>query len=213
MPAVCGESLVLTLAPELKNINLWRMGLDGSGLAKITGGAIDLDPTCTQQGDTLYYTSLEAGTPAIWSGSLEGGETEMVTSSEALGERSPRLSPDGTLLSMEALDSQTNAWKPKIIELATGETVLEIEESDSSDYAWQPDGSALTLVRTTDGVDNVWRYPLAGSEPEQLTFFTDNEDIFTYTWLPDGKTLILSRGAQSSDVVLITDLRWATRRP
>jgi Tol biopolymer transport system component len=50
---------------------------------------------------------------------------------------------------------------------------------------------------------NLWRFPLDGSMPRQVTTFTSDQ-IMNYRWSRDGKMLAISRGTESADVVLIT---------
>jgi hypothetical protein len=49
---------------------------------------------------------------------------------------------------------------------------------------------------------NIWRQPVEGGAPVQITNFTTNR-IFNFAFLPDGSQLALSRGTFNSDVVLI----------
>ena len=55
-----------------------------------------------------------------------------------------------------------------------------------------------------DGAVNVWRYPLDGTPPRQLTAFTSGR-ILGFAMSRDGRTLAMSRGSESADVVLITN--------
>jgi len=206
-PEVCGQQVLFTLVTDDQTINLWSIDLDGSGLTKITDGTIDFSVTCTHEDPTILFTTLRAGTPAIWKGSLEGGEAELFAVSEAPMERAPELSPDGKLLSFESFDPQTSEWSHTVTDLGSGEVVLLIERAFNSNTEWKPDGSAITQISSEEGIENIFSYALDGSEPEQLTFFTDEQAILSFAWQPDGKTLILSRGTTSRDVVLITDFR------
>jgi len=56
-----------------------------------------------------------------------------------------------------------------------------------------------------DLFSNIWRQPLDGSAPRQLTHFTSDR-IFSFAWSRDGKRLAVSRGTVSGDVVLIRNL-------
>ncbi|MCM3874029.1 MAG: hypothetical protein ND895_25355, partial [Pyrinomonadaceae bacterium] len=71
---------------------------------------------------------------------------------------------------------------------------------------WTSDGRGLTYINTQGGVSNIWRQPLNGGEPVQLTNFTTGR-IFNFDWSRDGKWLALARGSVTSDVVLISQLR------
>ena len=71
---------------------------------------------------------------------------------------------------------------------------------------WTTDGRALTYIDTTGGVSNIWSLPLDGGKSVQLTDFKADQ-IFWFDFSRDGKQLALSRGTQTSDVVLIRDVR------
>ena len=68
---------------------------------------------------------------------------------------------------------------------------------------WAPDGTGLDYVATRNGVSNIWRQPLSGSPPVQITHYTAG-NIFSFAWSPDGKWLSLANGMSRSDVVIIT---------
>jgi dipeptidyl aminopeptidase/acylaminoacyl peptidase len=55
-------------------------------------------------------------------------------------------------------------------------------------------------------VANLWLQPLDGGEPRPLTDFT-SDGIRIYAWSPGGDRLVLGRGAEITDIVLISDIR------
>ena len=68
---------------------------------------------------------------------------------------------------------------------------------------WAPDGRAYEEVRRTDAGSNLWRVPLDGSAPTQVTRF-DRDEVYVFKRSRDGRRLALSRGTTSSDVVMMT---------
>ncbi len=68
---------------------------------------------------------------------------------------------------------------------------------------WAPDESGLDYVVTRNGVSNIWRQPLTGGPPVQITNFSVGK-IFSFAWSPDGRWLSLGSGANRSDVVLMS---------
>ena len=68
---------------------------------------------------------------------------------------------------------------------------------------WSPDGKSIAFVDDRDGVSNIWRQPVAGGPPQQITDFNDSY-IFAFDWSRDGR-LAAARGAINFDVVLITN--------
>jgi hypothetical protein len=55
---------------------------------------------------------------------------------------------------------------------------------------------------TRGGISDVWRQPLSGGPPKQLTHFTSGQ-INNIYWSGDGKTLAASRGTRTADIVLL----------
>jgi Tol biopolymer transport system component len=62
------------------------------------------------------------------------------------------------------------------------------------------------MVKTRDGVDNIWSNPLDSRSHEQLTHFSSGQ-IFGFDWSPDGNRLAVARGSLSSDIILINNFR------
>src|SRR5262249_33307053 len=71
---------------------------------------------------------------------------------------------------------------------------------------WSADGESLVYVVTVDGVSNIWRQPVRGGSPRQLTHFTEGR-IFETAPSPDGNYLGYVRGIDSSNLVLIQAAR------
>ena len=69
---------------------------------------------------------------------------------------------------------------------------------------WTLDGQAITYVKTTGRVSNIWSQPLDGGPPKPLTDFK-SDSIFSFNWSRYGKQLVYARGAVTTDVVLIRD--------
>jgi hypothetical protein len=69
---------------------------------------------------------------------------------------------------------------------------------------WSPASDAIDFVDAQEGVSNVWRQPIAGGPPRQVTDFSSGL-IFNFVWLPNGKDMAVARGSTSSDVVRIRD--------
>jgi len=61
-------------------------------------------------------------------------------------------------------------------------------------------------VDVQKGVANIWRQPIAGGPPRKVPDFTQDQ-IFRFAYSHDGKQLALARGTQSSDVVMISNLK------
>src|ERR1035438_9573115 len=65
---------------------------------------------------------------------------------------------------------------------------------------------ARFYIKSVGGVGNIWRQPIEGGKPTQVTHFV-NDLIYSFDVSRDGKHLLMERGRQTSDAVLIRDLR------
>ena len=123
----------------------------------------------------------------------------------------PNFSPDGNFISC-IIPSQTIAEKGSIavIPAAGGKPIKSFNVVPFSwsylSARWTPDGEALIFRDSESFVGNLWKQPLAGGPPIQLTNFK-TDLIFNYSLMRNSPRLILSRGLTLSNVVLIKDFK------
>jgi Tol biopolymer transport system component len=86
-----------------------------------------------------------------------------------------------------------------------GFRIFEASPSGEKPIAWSPDGKALDYIVNASGVGNLWRQPVGGGPPAQLTRF-ESEELYTFSWSRDGR-LACVRGATTHGVVLIENFR------
>ncbi|MGH9532643.1 MAG: protein kinase domain-containing protein [Terriglobales bacterium] len=182
------------------NPNLWRMNADGGDLRQLTSGTLEFPAGISPDGKWLLYESSQSGQPALWKLPLEGGKPEMVAPSGFQAS----LSPDGKLIAYWMFDEKALVRRTVVISWDGGEPlhVLNLQ----SQFTWSPDGRGLDYAEVRNGVSNVWRQPLSGGKPRQVTQFGEDR-IFNGAWSPDGKQLAVARGRWRSDVVLISNFR------
>ncbi|MFL5382851.1 MAG: TolB family protein [Longimicrobiaceae bacterium] len=83
------------------NYDVYRMGIDGNDLVKLsTSAASDATPTVAQ--GTVVFSSYRNGNAELYSVPLAGGAETRLTTSTTVQETSPALSPDGTKLAWVA---------------------------------------------------------------------------------------------------------------
>ena len=218
--AVCdgGRTIVAgMLSRETGNrINIWRVGVDGSNLKRLTDGETEVFPLCWPGGKVFYYD--DAKTNNCMRLSLEGGVPETVPCVAPPGSSVTGIqavSRDGRLLaaSGNALDSATNIYNRKFaikdVSSATATPVcLDADPRVSSQVFCQftPDGKALVYaIRAENNVDNLWLQPLDGKPGRPMTFFKSDQ-IHKFSWSPDGTELLVGRGHIESDIVLLRDV-------
>jgi dipeptidyl aminopeptidase/acylaminoacyl peptidase len=82
--------------------DLWMVGSDGSGLARLTTHeANDSDPRWAPDGGSLYFLSTRSGSSQVWRLSLAGGDPEPVTKLP-VDVQALSVSPAGTHLAFSA---------------------------------------------------------------------------------------------------------------
>ena len=105
----------LDLDANKRRSDLWLVGADGSGLRPLTRNeASDTSAAWAKDGRTIYFLSTRGGSSQVWKLSLDGGESQPVTSLP-LDVGSFIVSPDGTklALSMEVFPGTSPAETKK----------------------------------------------------------------------------------------------------
>jgi dipeptidyl aminopeptidase/acylaminoacyl peptidase len=121
-PAVSpdGRQIVFTLSSvdldaNKRRSDLWRVGIDGTGLRKLTHhDASDTSAVFAPDGKAIYFLSTRSGSAQVWNLALDASEPKPITSFP-LDVGSFVLSPDGTklALSMEVFPRTTVAETKK----------------------------------------------------------------------------------------------------
>jgi len=204
-----GKAVVFTSRTSgAGEVEVREIALDGSNPRQIsTGGGIHRG-YLQAVGDHLYFKVLQQGRPVAFRVPLGGGPREPLFAD-------PTRLPPRFVMTNVSPDEQ---WAVGTYEEpgSSGLAVVSIggvapvrrfpftyTPGLGFGTTWAPGGHALENLVFRDGATNLWRFPLDGSASRPITTFT-SEEILNYRWSRDGRTLAMSRGAQSSDVVLIT---------
>jgi Tol biopolymer transport system component/DNA-binding winged helix-turn-helix (wHTH) protein len=188
-------------------INVWRMGADGGNPKQLTFGDNEKSPDISPDGQWVVYMSADDST--LWRVPMGGGAAQKLTGA---GWRVSQISPDGKWILSSYREPKPDAQrKPGLIPFDGGKPVKMFElPSDiqwSLYYRWTPDGQAFIFVGVREGVWNVWKQPIEGGPPVQLTDFKSTDQIGSPNFSPDGRQLVFSRGGWTFDVFLIRDFR------
>jgi Tol biopolymer transport system component len=185
--------------------HVWTVDLDGGNLRQVTNGAGEFATGVDPEGRSVYYTRMDS-TRSLWKVPLIGGTPAKVARrfTSFIG-----VSSDRTRIAYAYLQLEGDRVR-SILAVGPSEggepTVTIPDPPAASFYAWAPTGDAIDFEKETAGTGNLWRLPLAGGTPRQLTHFTSLR-IFAFAWSPDGKQLVLTRGEATQDVVLISDFQ------
>jgi Tol biopolymer transport system component len=139
---------------------------------------------------------------AVWKQPTGGDDPVLLATNAA----SALISPDGEHVAIVVWRDDDDGPFQNFLEIIPSEggaPVISIDVKQSiRGLRWRPDGQALTYVDNVDG--QVWRQPLDGGPPEQLTHFDTGRTI-SHAWSPDGRWLYLVREENTRDAVLIRD--------
>jgi Tol biopolymer transport system component len=202
-PSACGDGRsIVYFALSGSRLNVWRMDADGSNPTQLTSGNSDLGPACSPDGKWLAYVSGSD----IYRLPLQGGGPTHLASDNYAGTVS--ISPDGKWIAYLARGaSMTSANIRTVIPAGGGAPAYTFPIIAGTGVGhWAPDGRAIDYGLTRGGVTNLWRQPLAGGPPKEITNFTSGL-LFSFSWSLDGKHLAMARGSRTSDIILISNFR------
>jgi Tol biopolymer transport system component len=193
--------------------DVWRMNMDGSDARQLTHtGAADRFDISPDGQWFVYPTNIE-GKNVLFKQQVEGGQPVRIA--QLFTSQLPfAVSPDGKWVAMPALAGGVpnnqlgqDQLVMELVPLEGGKPVY-VEppfltfDTMYAGFRWAPDNKNLILVRTENGVSNLWLLPIDGSAAKQWTHFTSLE-IFKFALSRDGKRLAVSRGTVSENAVLI----------
>ncbi len=199
-----GRYVVFT-SDRAGRMNIWRMNSDGSNPKQLTNGSGEKFPACSSDSKWVIYTSVDNWT--LWKVPIDGGEPVRVTHTYARG---AAISPDGNWIAYLSREPQPGSpYRIVVIPFAGGPPIRTFDFPQGASHGvqlrWTPDGQAVAYTVERDGVSNIWRQPIAGGQPVQLTDFKSDE-IFDFGWSRDGSQLVCTRGLWATDVFMIKSI-------
>ena len=174
---------------------IWLVPAAGGQPVPVTDNkSLNMSPVWLPRGRQLLFVSDRDGGRDIYrvtlrsSGQPVGPPTRLTT---GLNAHTISLSADGKRLTYSVFTETANVWSLPVpqgdavsvsqaVAVTTGKQI--IEGLDVS-----RDGRWLAFDSDRSGNQDIYKVPLAGGEPEQLT--TDPQDDFSPAWSPDGKEI------------------------
>jgi Tol biopolymer transport system component len=171
---------------------VWRMDPDGGGQKVLTSGSSDHYPIVAADSRNVYFQRRAHEEYPMYQVPMEGGQPTLVSATPEAPDGAKRsgvpagfhphdLSPDGSLIIGWYYDPGAHGV---FVNVDIPLPPLALRRS----YAWAPDGRAITFVRTSEGVANLWRQPLDGGPATRLTSYTSGGAIPNHAWSRDGST-------------------------
>jgi WD40 repeat protein len=184
------------------NRDIYRVGLDGSDLVRLTDNvADDRDPTVAQ--GQVVFTSYRDGNAELYRVPLAGGtETRLTTTTN--NESDPALSPDGTRLAFTSAPPggithlYTSASDGTGALPATTAGISAIEASPS----WM-NGQRLAYMSTLNGTADIFDLTVGGT-PALRVGGTKND--VEPAWSPDGTRLVFATNRDTDTELYLQDV-------
>jgi Tol biopolymer transport system component len=201
-PTVCPDGrTILYGAGRLGAALIWRVDADGGKPELLISTGTNGGPSCSPDGKWVYYNALGKHY-SLWRVPVTGGMPEQITQFPSVF---PHVSPDGKRVAYGIEDPNRSGYG--IVPASGGQPLKRFEISHVSPggvavIRWSPSSDAIDFVDTREGVSNIWRQPVEGGLPRQVTDFNSGF-IYNFVWLPNGRDLAVARGATSSDIVRI----------
>ena len=195
---------------ESGDIGLYLTDTSNGSERQLTKG-VDVWTTVSPDGKWVIYTHSgnSSERSGLWKIPIEGGEPMPIFEGSVT---CPTVSPDGKTVAF-VLRKAKQPNRIALISFEGGEIIKMFDAKlesyplwDKQNLQWTPDGRGIYFVAFNNGVSNIWRQPIDGSPPVQVTHFQEGR-IFNFAFSPDGKQLALSRGTFNSDVVLIENAK------
>jgi TolB protein len=181
---------------------IWKMDMDGGNQTQLADDG--MFPQFSPDSQWVIYSLTGMGNTRIWRVPTEGGTPTQITNTNSF---SPVVSPDGK--SIAYTYTENSQRKIGICPFEGGAEIKALTVPggmQNNNFNWSPDSSALMYRYVRDGASNVWRQPLDGGPPKQVTNFK-TERPWWCNWSPDGKKLGCAIGPLNWDVILISDFR------
>jgi eukaryotic-like serine/threonine-protein kinase len=201
IPEVSPDSRhIFFLSLRSKTSQIWRMDIDGANQKQLTNGNGVSTFSLTPDGRSVVYAMY---TPGIWKISTEGGTPAKLSD---LSIYDLQVSPDGKFFAYSFEEEQTKQRQLIVRRFDDSSHVktFNLPVTATGSFGWTPNSQALVYVDNPRSVSNLWRVPLDGTPPSQITDFK-SDFIYNFSYSRDGKQLALTRGNTTRDAVLITE--------
>jgi Tol biopolymer transport system component/DNA-binding winged helix-turn-helix (wHTH) protein len=182
---------------------LWIMDADGGNqrqLAEVDGVRT---PEISPDGSSVVFVADRDDQPVLWRMPIGGGAAVQLTQMAAMV---PAIAPDGRSIACILPSKRPGQGTLALVAWDDGHLIKQFETMvplDGGRIHWSPDGKSIDHAVTQQGVGNIWRQPVDGSAPKQLTEWKADR-IFRFGWSKDG-SLFCERGTMVDDVILIRD--------
>jgi len=177
-PALSPQGNRLAYTQAFDDINIWRIELDAVGKVKaqrelIASTFSDHGPDYSPDGRQIVFASGRSGYNAIWVCESDGSKPRLLYSCGPYVTGSPRWSPDGRWIVFDSRSCVAGAnGNPDIYLIsADGGQPRRLTDGPAEDVvpSWTRDGRWIYFGSNRGGNMQIWKLPVAGGQPVQIT--------------------------------------------
>jgi TolB protein len=162
---------------------VYLMDYDGQNQRRLTAHrSTSMSPTWSHDGATVAYTSLLAGTPAIYLADVATGR-KTPAFNQGRFNATPTFSPDGARLALaRSLDGNIEIFAGD----RSGANLQRLTHSPAIDTnpAWSPKGNEIAFTSSRSGSPQIYLMDPEGTNVRRLSYDGDYND--NAAWSPDG---------------------------
>lgn len=181
-----GNSVFLTISQGISP-NIFRIGLDGNQLGKITNGpgnTLNVEPAVSPDGKKVAFSSDRSGKPMIYTMDIDGSNVKRLTFGGVFNS-SPAWSPDGKKIAFAGQDDGNFDIFVMDVE---GQNVIRLtsakkqngKNANNEDPHFSPDGRFVAYTSDRTGKNQIYFSTVDGSEERRVT--QDSHNYFKPRW-------------------------------
>jgi Tol biopolymer transport system component len=192
---------VVFISDRTGDFHVWKMDIDGNNPQQLTNSTNDGFATPDVSPDEKWIVYCKVGEEqGIWKVPMAGGDPMRLNSHHRAN--NPVVSPDGKSIAYTYVDSKLTPPRGLAIMTFDGGPPTKLFDVSAGALHWAPDGRSVLYVNNEGDVWNIWRQPLGGGPPKQITHFNQYV-IYDFDLSRDGKQLVMDRLADSDHVIVI----------
>jgi Periplasmic component of the Tol biopolymer transport system len=194
--------------------SVWVARVDGGTPVRISDEShLNTSPVWTPDGALLFVSSM-GGTRDIWlqrisSNLSPSGEPSRLTT--GLNAHTISIDASGQTIAYSVFTTHANVWStpipsapvesPQFTQVTKGNQTIE-------SLMVSPDGKWITYDSNLNGNQDIFKMPIGGGEPQQLTH--DGADHFSPHWSPDGQEIAFHGTQHGTRDIYVVDASGST---